>query len=179
MDLNTIDDVYSFNATAIARLGTAVSGLSPRRTSEIPTGQTWSLEQLVEHVAIVDEAMFKICAKLLSRSKKDDLTSDGKLYISEAFIEQWGSAATTKLAAPEQVHPTGRVSIEMSLQKIAETEARFAELRSEFYRWDGTASKFPHPIFGDLSAHEWLLLRGGHAMRHLKQIEDRLSVVST
>lgn len=179
MDLNTIDDVYNFNASAISRLGNAVSGLSTSQASEIPAGQTWSLDQLVEHVAIVDEAMFKICAKLLSRSKKEELAADGRLHISEAFVQGWGAAATTKLAAPEQVQPTGTVPVEISLQKIAETDARFAELRSEFDLWDGKTSKFPHPLFGDLTAHEWLLLRGGHAMRHLKQIEARISAFQT
>jgi len=40
---------------------------------------------------------------------------------------------------------------------------------------DGNQNKFPHPYFGDLSAIEWLVLIGGHEVRHLRQIKGMIA----
>ena len=54
---------------------------------------------------------------------------------------------------------------------MAESQKAMADLLPAFEAFDGSSYKFPHPAFGDMSAQEWLALRGGHEARHLKQIE--------
>ena len=76
-----------------------------------------------------------------------------------------------KVEAPSFVHPTGERTIEESFAKLEETSSRLAEMRELFESVGRAEFKFPHPFFGEISAEEWLALKGGHEMRHIKQIE--------
>ena len=78
--------------------------------------------------------------------------------------------ATMKVDAPSFVQPSAGKSVAESLAKLDETAARLDEIRSLFESVRGTDLKFPHPFFGEITAQEWLALKGGHEMRHLKQI---------
>jgi hypothetical protein len=51
-----------------------------------------------------------------------------------------------------------------------ENRTRLAELRPLFDSVDCSGHTFPHPAFGDLTAHDWLALLGGHETRHIAQI---------
>jgi hypothetical protein len=124
---------------------------------------------------MVDETIFRICDKLLSKAEAEGLTADGACQLSDEFKSKTANAAEEKFVAPAIAHPTGTPSIADSLVKLNETDEKFRALKARFEQFDGSKHKFPHPMFGDLSANEWLVLRGGHAARHLRQIEARLA----
>ena len=58
-----------------------------------------------------------------------------------------------------------------------ETRQKLEELRPLFESIECSDVKFPHPAFGDMSAHEWLALLGGHETRHIRQIEGILEKI--
>ena len=86
--------------------------------------------------------------------------------------------AGMKVNAPEFVQPTGAKSIAESLAKLDENTEQLEHLRTLFESVDGTELKFPHPFFGDISAHEWLSLKGAHELRHIKQIENLVARIN-
>lgn len=175
MKIETIEDAYTANAYIKNKLTAAVEKLSDEQALRSNDPAVWNAKHLVEHIAIVDEGILRICDKLLSRAEAAGLTSDGRCQLSDEFKTKTATAADEKLTAPDFVHPTGSPTIADSLAKLEETDEKFQALRDRFERFDGVKHKFPHPIFGDISAHEWLILRGGHAARHLRQIEARLA----
>jgi hypothetical protein len=175
MKIETIDDAYRLNAAAIEKLRSAVGGISSEDAAAVPPGETWSLDQLVEHVALVDDGIARICNKLLSQAESEGRSGDGRCTLSASFLEGTKAAIDEKLAAPDRVQPSGQQSIAESFAKIDETTATLDQMRSRFLRFDGSAATFPHPYFGDLSANDWLVLRGGHIGRHLRQINARRS----
>ena len=61
--------------------------------------------------------------------------------------------------------------------KLDETRKSLEDLRPMFESVECSEFKFPHPFFGDLTAHEWLALVGGHELRHTQQIERILAQV--
>lgn len=173
MTIETIDEVYALNEAAIARLKETVSAISPDDAAALPAGETWSLQQVIEHVAIVDDGIARICGKLLDQAEAEGRAGDGKCKVSETFLKGTKAARDQKLMAPERVQPTGSQTIEGSLAKIDSTTQKLADMKSRFERFDGASQTFPHPYFGDISAHDWLILRGGHIDRHLRQIRSR------
>jgi Protein of unknown function (DUF1569). len=175
MNIEKIEDAYAANAYVTNKLIATVEKLSEEQAVRSDDPAVWSAQHLVEHVAMVDEGILRICDKLLSKAEAAGLTSDGGCTLSENFRSKTVSAADEKLTAPEFVHPTGSPTIAQSLAKLHENEEKFQAMRSRFEQFDGTTHKFPHPLFGDMSAHEWLVLRGGHAARHLKQVVSRLA----
>ena len=174
MKYETIEDIYAGNAKAREKLKNLVAKISPEDASHLADNEKWSIQQIVEHISIVDESSIRICTKLLKKAEEAGQTSDGSAVITDGFIQKGVEIATIKLEAPDVVRPSGEQTIEQSLAKLEENTARLDEMRPLFESIGGTDLKFPHPFFGDLSAQEWLALKGGHERRHIKQIERLL-----
>ncbi len=171
MKYQTVEDIYAANDRIRERFRETMGEISAEQASSRIDGEKWTIAQIVEHVSIVEAGMVRICAKLLRKAEAERRRSDGKVNVSDAFMEKSAEIATIKLEAPEIVYPTGEKTIAESIVKMEESRTAFAELRPAFEAFDGTTHKFPHPFFGDLSAIEWLILLGGHEARHLKQIK--------
>jgi len=164
-------EVYADNDRIRERLITTVGALDDKAAEKRLDESGWSIKQIVEHISTVDEGMCKICAKLLSTARDRGLSSDGSVHISAEFIETIKNLTNTKLEAPERVHPTGEQSIGQSLERLSANRERLVGIQHLFETIDSTDEKFPHPYFGNLSAAEWLVLRGGHEERHIDQID--------
>jgi hypothetical protein len=177
MKYESIEDIYAGNAKVRERLKATVESMPPEKTSVLPDGERWTIAQVLEHVAMVDEGTVKICAKLLKKAQEAGQTYDGQVVISDKFLQKGAEIATMKVEAPSFVQPSAGKSVTESLAKLDETAESLNEMRPLFESVDGTAFKFPHPFFGDITAQEWLALKGGHEMRHLKQIQRLLEKI--
>ena len=177
MEYKSIDEIYNGNAKIRARLKALLSSLSEPQVSALPDGEKWTVAQIVEHVAMVDEGAMKICTRLLRKAHEAGQLSDGQVMISQGFLQKGAEIARMKVEAPDFVQPTGGKTISESLAKLDENTEQLEQLRSTFESVDGTALKFPHPFFGEISAQEWLALKGGHEMRHIRQIEKVLAKI--
>jgi len=178
MKYETIEQIYDGNAKIRGRLKQLLSSLTDEQISALPEGEKWTIAQIVEHVTIVDESTMKICAKLLQKAQGAGQTSDGRVAISDAFLQKGAEIAKIKVEAPSFVHPTGEKSVAESLAKLDETAEKLASMRELFESVDSCEEKFPHPFFGDISAQEWLALKGGHELRHTRQIENLLTKIN-
>lgn len=177
MEYKSIEEIYNGNAKVRARLKELLSSLSEQQISALPDGEKWTVAEIVEHVSMVDEGAMRICARLLKKAHEAGQLWDGNVVISEGFLQKGAEIARMKVNAPDIVQPTSGRTIAESLAKLDENTEQLEQLRSMFESVDGTALKFPHPFFGDISAQEWLALKGGHEMRHIKQIERVLAKI--
>jgi hypothetical protein len=172
MNYQTISEIYDANDKIRARLKETVSDLEDGQLNFLPAGGEWTIANIVEHVSLVESGITRIFGKILAEAQSKGVRSDGTATISEAFLQK--ASQGLKLQAPERVRPTGTVKIEASFVKMEETREKLEELRPLFETVECSEFKFPHPYFGDLTAHEWLALLGGHEVRHTKQIEEIL-----
>lgn len=175
MKYQTIEEVYAANDKIRAKFLETIESISDEQANALPEGEKWTIAQIVEHVAIVEEGMSKISYKLLNEAKANGKTSDGSATIGEKFVESAQASVRMKLEAPDRVKPTGNASIADSIKKLEENRQKLYELKPLFETVDCSENKFPHPAFGDLTAHEWLALVGGHEFRHIAQIKKRLA----
>lgn len=171
MNHQTISDIYEANDRIREKLTEIISNLKEEQTAFLPKGEKWTIANLVEHIAIVEEGMTKISAKLLRQAREAGLNFGGKVNLSENFAKKAVEAQTLKFEAPERVHPTGKLTATESLAKMKENRQKLEELRPLFETADGASFKFLHPFMGELSAHEWLTLIGEHEARHIEQIK--------
>ncbi|HEY8560201.1 MAG TPA: DinB family protein [Pyrinomonadaceae bacterium] len=170
MNYKTISDIYEANDKIRAKLKATVADLSDEQANALPDGEKWTIKEFVEHISIVDEGIMRISAKLLGAAKENGGKSDGSAKFTEEFVQKMSGGRDAKFEAPERVRPTGTKSVAESLAKLDETRAKLEELRPLFESVECSGPKFPHPAFGDLTAHEWLALLGGHEARHIRQI---------
>lgn len=174
MENQTIGDIYANNEKIREKTKQLAAFLTDAQTTDLPEDGKWTFAAMFEHIAIVQDGMTKISAKLLDEAKASDKSSNGEAVLTDAFKQKAAAAQEMKLEAPERVAPTGKMSIAESLAKMDETQKSLEGLRPLFETVECSDFKFPHPLMGDLNAHEWLTLVGGHEARHLRQIEKML-----
>jgi len=177
MKFETVDDIFTTNAKLRERFRTTVSAVTDDEAKARPDGEEWSIAEIVEHVSIVDAGIARICAKLLDGAKAAGKASDGSLAITEKFRKGAARIANEKLQAPDRVRPTGEVSIASALATMDATATGVEGLREDFAKVDLSATTFPHPYLGDMTAAEWLVMYGGHQARHAAQIERILEKI--
>jgi uncharacterized small protein (DUF1192 family) len=175
MNYQKISEIYEANSKIRGKLIEIVLGLTDEQANALPEGEKWSVANLVEHIAIVENSITRISAKLLGEAQAKGATAGGEAKISEDFRQKLAWGKDQKFQAPERVHPSGKLTIAESLAKLDENKYALENLRPLFESVECSDFKFPHPAFGDISAHEWLALIGGHEMRHIRQIENVLS----
>ncbi|MCY7377377.1 MAG: DinB family protein [Pyrinomonadaceae bacterium] len=169
-----INDIYANNDKIREQTKQLVGALSDEQTAMLPDGEKWTIAEIVEHIAIVQDGMSKISAKLLNEAQTTGKFSEGAANLSENFKTKAAEAQQLKFEAPDRVRPTGKMTIAESLAKMDETRQTLETLRPLFETVECSDFKFPHPFMGDLTAHEWLTLVGGHEARHLRQIGNIL-----
>lgn len=168
MNYATLDEAYAANDAIRGKLKETVAALSEEQLDARPEGEKWSVKQIVEHVAMVNDGVVRICSKLLGKAEASGRPANG-FSMSPDFLEKAVGSADAKLEAPEIVHPSG-APLADSLAKLDAAGEALKDLREKFEKFDGMEPKFPHPYFGDLSAQEWFVLGGAHEGRHLRQI---------
>lgn len=177
MRYETIADIYAANEKAREQLKTAVSDISDDEAAVLPEGEKWTIAQIVEHLSMVDIGISRICSKLLEEAKVFGKFSNGTVHLSSDFLEKLSGINGVKVEAPERVQPSGKVSITEALDKMQSNKPVVDAMRDGLERYDLSESKFPHPYFGNITAVEWLIVAGGHEMRHTAQIERLLSKI--
>ncbi|CAN5341405.1 DinB family protein [soil metagenome] len=175
MDYQNISEIYAANDKIREKLKTTVGNLTDEQLNLLAEKGDWTIQNIIEHIAIVQEGMTRISAKLLTEAKAVGAAANGTAKISDEFSQKSVTARTLKFDAPDRVRPLGTQTIAESLVKLDETRKSLEDLRPMFESVECSDFKFPHPFFGDLTAHEWLALVGGHEFRHITQIEKILS----
>jgi len=166
----SIADIYQANEQSLNELIETVSGVTDEEAQLMPDDQKWSIQQIVEHVAMVEHGISRICGRLASNARIAGKPLEGPPTPSPYFIEQSTAAASAKLEAPGHVIPTGTVKCADSLKSIKECQTAFEAIRTDLETYDVSEPTFPHPYFGPLTAIDWLILAGGHQKRHNQQI---------
>lgn len=175
MKYESVADIYSANVKIREGLHATLEGVSESEAATLPAGEKWSIQQVVEHISMVETGISMICSRMLDAAKADGKTSDGTFGLSDKFRESLAQLATARVEAPDRVQPTGDVAIEDSLTKLTAATDSLNALRASLESTDVTAHTFPHPYFGPLTAAEWLVIAGLHERRHTAQIEVLLA----
>jgi DinB superfamily len=131
----------------------------------LPSPECWSVLGCVEHVAAAETFMLGLL-KGPRRSR-----SAGAPNREQIFLERVANRSN-KVKAPERAHPTGRFPTLDAARKQFETSRAGAILFAEQSTEDLRATEVTHSLFGDVSAHELLIIMAKHAERHALQIEE-------
>lgn len=177
MEYNTIADIYSANKKLGDRFRAFANSISEAEAHAELDGEPWTLAALVEHVAIVEAGIAKMCSRMIENAKQNGVSSDGSFRMSDSFLSAIAEHEGAKFEAPDRVRPTGGVPIAESLTRLDGSTAELEAFRSDLESLDVSAFTFPHPYYGPMNAAEWVMLSGGHAARHLAQAQRLLEKV--
>ncbi len=160
------NEVVQFLEKSREGLNAAVTGLSQDQLAFKPSQNAWSIAGIVEHLAIVEERIIARISQMLAGEPASAAAPSG----SEAALFGKITDRSSKFNAPEVVHPTGE-PLANSLARLAVTRRRILDLM-ESLPPDFRRRSMPHPAFGPLDGHQWLVTLAGHSVRHTQQINE-------
>ncbi|MDQ6787709.1 MAG: DinB family protein, partial [Acidobacteriota bacterium] len=123
-----IKDIYATNDEIRQKLTQTVENLPDEQANLLPEGEKWTIANIVEHIAIVQDGMTRISGKLLAQAQSAGKQSDGAANLSDNFRQKADEIKKLKLEAPDRVRPTGKQTIAASLEKMKETRKSLEEL---------------------------------------------------
>lgn len=132
-----------------------------------PCERSWSVLDCVEHIAAAETLMLN---RLENQRRPRPADAPNR---EEIFLQHMGTRRR-KAESPESGLPRGRFASLADARKQFELSRagaiRFAEENTEDLRT--TEVTHPHPLAGDVSAYEMLIIMAKHAERHALQIEE-------
>jgi len=151
----------------------SISGLSDAQVNYKSEGDSWSICDIVHHLALTDEANAKLMSNLLKRGRADNLGPDPSPDGSELHSadDVFARMAEPKFQAPQFVAPQSHLPVDDSLARLKASREKMLESIDQLASFDLTQLTYPHPFAGPLNAHQWILLAGGHEHRHTQQIK--------
>ena len=147
-----------------AWLASEVAGLSPEQLKFQMTPESWSIMQVIEHLAIAEPQYWERVQdsmKLPASEKKPEATDAGILW--------YGIDRTHRARTGEARVPSGQ------FKSIDESLGSFRKLRSTIRAYAATTQEDPRSrmlLEGNMDVYQWLLMISSHSQRHILQIRE-------
>jgi hypothetical protein len=141
-----------------------LNGLSAAQLKFQMTPESWSIAQVVEHLAIAEPQYWD---KVLSSMKQPPTTE--KIDATDAAILWYGIDRTERTTTGEARVPHG------TFKSAAESLAAFQKLRVTLREYAKTTQEDlrGHKLEGgNMDVYQWLLMISTHAQRHILQIRE-------
>lgn len=156
----------------LAGLRAALDQVPPELRNRRPAAERWSVAEVLEHLAIVEKAVLKVCTRQLAAAREQGLPQEAETTaIRQTLPPEHVARRERPLVAPDAVAPKG-MDAAAAWGEIEATRARFVEFVKSC---DGLALaqvSFPHPAMGTLNMYQWFLFAAGHHARHAAQIRE-------
>jgi hypothetical protein len=181
MIYNSVTEIFDAIDNTRSRLYERVGTLSQEQEQFRPATDAWSVREIVEHLAILEESLSKLFRVMLSKAeaaRKHGASAEPpppmEPFTLDHCIER---SLQEKYQAPESVRPSGSLPVAMLLERLRESRSLLRSLQPRLEATDLSRSLYPHPVFGPLNPYQWLALIGIHEERHLRQIESHISAL--
>ncbi len=157
----------------------AVENLSPEDTARRPSPGTWSVDEILTHLSLVEPGVAKRVAKSVGKAKGEGLereTSDSSVLgsLDGPALDRLNEKQT----APEIVDPKTVLSLSEALAALALSRESLRHAMAEADGWALEKVVAPHLRLGTLNMYQWLVFLGRHERRHLAQIERTIAGVT-
>jgi DinB superfamily len=141
-------------------------GLSPLQWEFKPGTDRWSIAEIVEHVALIEDRVHAIIEKM--KDAPEAASESDWIQIDDLILKEVPKR-TRRVKAPESVCPTHRWSGAEALQHFTGSRQKTIQLVL------GPSLRghvVPHPVYGPWDGYQWLLAAGAHSARHTEQIVE-------
>ena len=161
-------DALEYLEDTRAKFLTSIHGLTEAQWRFKAGPDRWSIAEVAEHIALSESLILGMVEGQVLKApakKPGEGISDKQLMAGIVDRSQ-------KAQAPEVLKPVNKWPSRDALVKD------FNAARDKTIAWTKTTTEdlrahaAPHPAFGPLDAHQWILLLAGHSARHTLQIEE-------
>lgn len=160
--------VNELERTRAGLLETVASATS----SPVPPPGKWSVAEVLDHLAIVEQSVAGLMRKLVERAGDSLEAETSEESVLDSLDYPALADRSSRIDAPDSMRPRTGVGLD---QAHAALDASRVSLVEAIERADGRALgslSFPHRVFGPLDLYQWLLFVVQHEERHRRQIEE-------
>jgi hypothetical protein len=168
-----VEEVVARITAARDELLAAVEGLADPQASHRPAETAWSIEDVLHHLALTEEAAVKLLARNLRKAQERQLPPDPDPHgsVVDAIDAAVAGADDKKVTAPDVVTPRSGITAAEALARLRASRDALVASLERLSAYDVSSLTFPHPFFGDFDTYQWVLVTGWHERRHTRQIE--------
>lgn len=149
----------------------AIENLTDAQWSYKASPFKWSVGQTAEHIMLTEAALFSAVREAIRRPVNPDWKT--KTAGKAGFIEQVMPDRRGRAQAPKEVRPSGKPTRDEVIKRYKEQRAEVLEFtRTTTLPLKAHTLDHPFPVFGTLSAYDWLIYIPLHNIRHNKQIAE-------
>ncbi|MCY0900625.1 MAG: DinB family protein [Firmicutes bacterium] len=153
-----------------AELLAQIAGLSEEQLNWKPTPSSWSIAQVVEHIAMAEDSIARLIPIGLAQPPT---YTERELGLDQSIPDR-----STKLQAPARLDPSQVAMspaqlVSLLIQCRARTIAILDSMTdSDSDRLSKTSPPHPHQLLGPMSTRQWIDAIPLHERRHIKQIVE-------
>jgi uncharacterized damage-inducible protein DinB len=129
---------------------------------------TWSISQVVQHIAMVEGGS--------ARTIRLGLTQEPNYTPSHIPLEKLILNRSKKVNAPDRLHPSKDPKTMAQLKEILrDSREKFVDALNSIENMtvlEQTSPPISHPVFGQMSTWQWITAVPLHEERHIQQIEE-------
>mgnify|MGYP000620622666 CR=1 FL=1 len=155
------------------RIQSLCGGLNQHMAEARLHPESWSISQILEHLAVVERSSMIGIKRALAQTESDS-EALAQTNIKLALISELLTSRVVKLQSPERVLPSGRFgpwpAPFTAFEEAGNTFIVFASQAD--VRFDRRV--LPPPALGPLTLRQWFPFTAAHTFRHALQIEEIL-----
>jgi len=152
-----------------------ITGLTDEQWTFKQNDERWSVGECVEHIVRSERALLESAQGAMKNPADPDWAkkTEGKTKLIKNVMPNRNPGGAGGATAPQEIRPTEKWDRAKAIQEyykvhgevraFAETVAFEQPIKEHIYT-------HPFPVFGDLTAYDWLIYVPLHTVRHSKQI---------
>jgi len=173
--------VFARLSSARSNLRAAVEAVPPQARGQKPAPDRWSVNDVVEHLSLVETLFAQRIAGAIDKARQDGLGGEeaSERVLLPAEIEVRVADRENRRTAPEAARPTGTLDAAVAWERIEQARA---VLHDTIAAADGLALSTvteSHPAFGTLTVYQFAELIAAHEARHTAQVREIASQLAT
>lgn len=154
-----------------------ITGLTDEQWNFKQNEDRWSVGQCAEHIVRSERALLKSAQDAMENPADADWAkkTEGKAQLIRDVMPNRNPGGEGGATAPQEIRPTenwGRGKVIEEYYKVRGEVRAFAETVAFEQPIKQHILVHPFPVFGDLSAYDWLIYVPLHTVRHSKQIVE-------
>lgn len=147
-----------------------LKGLSDAQWNYKAAPEKWSVGEVAEHIWLAEGLLFGAMENALKTPENpqwEEQTKGKNERVVQILTNRAGKAQ-----APETIKPTGKSRAEI-MKGLEEARAKTLKFATETQAaMNSHTLKHPFPVFGVLTAYQWLIYIPAHNIRHNQQIAE-------
>ncbi len=147
-----------------------LDGLTPVQRDAAPSGEDWSVAQILEHLCMVEDGGGRLISKVIKQAQELGAYENDAGSIVGSLDRFDIRNPTRRLDAPEQVRPINGMTVSQAIERLHAIRERLVTALLAGSGLALSVTTYPHPFCGPLNGYQWTLLIALHERRHTAQI---------